>query len=130
MEVVGILKVKYETAKVSEKFQKRDFVVTTDSDTQYPQHVIMQVTQDKCNLLDNLNVDDMVKVQINLRGREWNGPQGIKYFNTIEAWRVEKIPRTGDAPTTTSEAVASATPQETILPVFNSAISNDDDLPF
>jgi hypothetical protein len=127
MELVGVLKVKYDTQKVSEKFQKRDFVVTTDMETPYPQHVIMQITQDKCIMLDQYNVGDMLKVQINLRGREWNGPQGIKYFNTIEAWRVELVPKSNTAGTT---AAPVATNSETPAPVFNSSIADNDDLPF
>jgi hypothetical protein len=90
MEVIGILKVKYDTQKVSDRFAKRDFVLTTEANTPYPQHVIFQITQDKCSILDQFNQGDEIKVQFNLRGREWDGPQGVKYFNTLEAWRIEK----------------------------------------
>ena len=35
-------------------------------------------------------VGDAVTVSINLRGRAWDNPQGeTKYFNTVEAWRIE-----------------------------------------
>lgn len=91
MEVTGILKVKFDTQVVSEKFKKREFVLTTDAESQYPQFISMQVTQDKCLLLDAVNVGDELKVSINLRGREWSGPQGIKYFNTIEAWKIDRM---------------------------------------
>lgn len=127
MEVVGILKVKYDTAKVSEKFQKRDLVVTTDYSTPYPQHVQMQLTQDKCNILDGYNVGDEIKIQFNLRGREWNGPQGIKYFNTLEAWRIEKV---NAAPAHDYHARPATETPVTPAPVFNSPISDNDDLPF
>jgi len=89
METTGKLKVIGTTQMVSDKFSKRELVLTM-GDT-YPQHVSFQVTQDKCGLLDRFNVDDEVKVQFNLRGREWNGPQGVKYFNTLEAWRIELV---------------------------------------
>src|ERR1700761_6648526 len=91
MEVIGTIKVKFDTQRVSEKFQKREFVLTTEANTPYPQHVSFQVTQDKCSLLDQFNEGEEIKVQFNLRGREWNGPQGIKYFNTLEAWRIERV---------------------------------------
>lgn len=91
MEVTGQLKVKNDTQKVSDKFSKRDFVLATDLSTPYPQYVSFQVTQDKCAMLDSFNQGDEIKVQFNLRGREWNGPQGIKYFNTLEAWRIERV---------------------------------------
>jgi hypothetical protein len=48
--------------------------------------------QDKCDLLNNYNVGEDVKVSINLRGREWVSPQGeTKYFNSIQGWRIEKL---------------------------------------
>jgi hypothetical protein len=94
MEITGILKVVYDTIQVSEKFRKREIVVTTEPTSQYPQHILIQLTQDKCDLVNDLQrfpIGGEVKVSINLRGREWNGPQGVKYFNTIEAWRIEAI---------------------------------------
>jgi hypothetical protein len=127
MEVTGQLKLKYDTQKVSDKFQKRDFVLATDLSTPYPQFVSFQVTQDKCTMLDSFNQGDEIKVQFNLRGREWNGPQGIKYFNTLEAWRIEKV----SAGQSGSPAQSNAGMQEnTAAPVFNSSISDNDDLPF
>lgn len=91
MNITGKLKAKFDTQKVSEKFQKREFVLTTEASTPYPQHVSFQLTQDKVNLLDNFNEGDELEVHFNLRGREWNGPQGIKYFNTLEAWEITKL---------------------------------------
>jgi len=91
MEVTGTLKAKYDTQKVSDRFSKREFVLTTEENTPYPQHISMQVTQDKCLILDAVNIGDELKVQFNLRGREWNGPQGIKYFNTIDVWKIERM---------------------------------------
>lgn len=89
-EVKGTVKVKNDTVVVSEKFRKRDFVVTIDETTPYPQHVSFQATQDKCDVLDNINVGDVVNVSYNLNGREWNGPTETKYFNTLVAWQIKK----------------------------------------
>ncbi len=91
MEVTGILKAKFDTQKVSDKFSKREFVLTTEHTTPYPQHVSFQLTQDKCSFIDVVNVGDEITVYFNLRGREWSGPQGIKYFNTLEAWKLKSI---------------------------------------
>ncbi|GIJ96600.1 hypothetical protein CAPN001_11690 [Capnocytophaga stomatis] len=71
-------------------FQKRDLVISTQET--YPQHITIQFTQDKCALLDSLQVGQLVRVHFNLRGREWVNPQGeIKYFNTVEGWKVEIV---------------------------------------
>lgn len=124
MEVTGQLKLKYDTQKVSDKFQKRDFVLSTDLSTPYPQHVSFQITQDKCSMLDTFNEGEEIKVQFNLRGREWSGPQGIKFFNTLEAWRIEKVAAGS------SNAAPAQTQQNTAAPVFNSSVADNDDLPF
>ncbi|MEZ5047271.1 MAG: DUF3127 domain-containing protein [Chitinophagaceae bacterium] len=126
-EVNGTLKAKYETQVISDKFQKREFVVVTDTETQYPQFITFQLTQDRCSQLDNYQDGDVMKISFNLRGREWNGPQGIKYFNTLEAWRIEK-----------AQTQSTATPQPTASEAQQPSISNDvipsneivDDLPF
>lgn len=125
-ELVGLLKVKYDTQVVSEKFKKRDFVLTTDFDSQYPQDVIMQVTQDKCLILDAIALGAMVKVQINIRGREWNGPQGVKYFNTLEVWRVDVVPSGNNTTPPPAQNVQQTPP----APVFNTPANDNDDLPF
>ena len=128
MEVTGILKVKYDTQQVSDKFKKRDFVITIEPTSPYPQHVTMQLTQDKVSLVDNFNIGEEMKVSFNLRGREWNSPQGeTKYFNTIDAWRLEKV---GSMQNNQSSNNVTAAPQNTSsAPVFNSSAA-DDDLPF
>lgn len=91
MDITGLLKVKEEAQQVSDKFKKREFVLT-DNSSQYAQHISFQLTQDKCGLIDAIAVGSTIKVHYNLRGREWTSPKGeIKYFNTIEAWRIEVV---------------------------------------
>jgi len=87
MECSGTLKVKMETQTVSDRFKKREFVLTTDAETKYPQTVIFQLTQDKCNILDNFREGDNLKVSYNLNGKEYNG----KYYNSLTAWKIEKV---------------------------------------
>jgi Domain of unknown function (DUF3127) len=130
MEVTGILKLKYDTQQVSDKFKKRDFVLTIEPTSPYPQHVTMQLTQDKVSLIDSFNVGEEMKVSFNLRGREWNSPQGeTKYFNTIDAWRVEKAGASQSVSVSTQTSSSNVAPQNTSAPVFNSTAA-DDDLPF
>jgi hypothetical protein len=93
MEVLGKIKVLGNIIQVSEKFSKRELVVTTDE--QYPQHILIEFAQDKCDLLNGYSVGQAVKVSINLRGREWVNKEGeSKWFNSIQGWRIEKA----DAP--------------------------------
>tara|TARA_R110002153_G_scaffold13130_4_gene49076 strand:+ start:1120 stop:1473 length:354 start_codon:yes stop_codon:yes gene_type:complete len=90
MEITGKIKVIGETKTFGTgNFAKRDLVVTTDE--QYPQMILIEFVQDKCDILNNYNIGDNVKVGINLRGREWINPEGVaKYFNSIQGWRIDK----------------------------------------
>jgi hypothetical protein len=92
MVIKGKIKVINPTIQVTEKFAKREFVVTTTTEM-YPQDIICQMAKDKDNLLDGLSVGQEVDVDVNLRGREWQNPISgeVKYFNTIEAWRITPL---------------------------------------
>lgn len=91
MEVSGKIKVLGETQTFGANgFRKREVVITTEE--QYPQMIMVEFIQDKCDLLNNFAVGDDVKININLRGREWINPEGVaKYFNSINGWRIEKL---------------------------------------
>lgn len=125
MEVLGKVKVINAEQQVSASFKKRELVVTTDE--QYPQHIMIEFTQDKCDLLNNYNAGDAVKVSINLRGREWVNPQGeTKYFNSIQGWRIEKIQ--AEAPVSAQMPPVPAA--EAFAPATDFKEEEHDDLPF
>lgn len=124
MEVSGKIKVINPEQQVSASFRKRELVVTTDE--QYPQHIIMEFTQDKCDLLNSYKVGEGVKVSINIRGREWVSPQGeTKYFNSIQGWRIERLQ--AEVPAAQMPPVPAA---EAFEPATNFNEEEHDDLPF
>ena len=90
MEVLGKIKVLGDIKTYGDNgFRKREVVLTTQE--QYPQHLLIEFIQDRCELLDSFNVGENVKISINLRGREWENPEGeVKYFNSIHGWIIEK----------------------------------------
>ena len=97
MEIQGRIKQIFPSQTMGQNgFEKRDLVIVTEEN--YPQTIIIQFTQQRCDLLNNLQVGQNVKVYINIRGREWTNQQGeIKYFNTIEGWKIEVIQTTNVA---------------------------------
>ena len=97
MEIQGRIKQIFASESVGQNgFQKRDLVITTEE--QYPNDIIIQFTQSKCALLDNLQIGQRVKVHFYLLGREWTSPQGeVKYFNTVLGWKIELIQTTNVA---------------------------------
>ena len=90
MEIAGKIKWIDETKTYGTNgFRKTEVVVTTEE--QYPQHILVEFIQDKCELLNAYQVGQSVKIGINLRGREWVNPQGeTKYFNSVQGWRIEE----------------------------------------
>ncbi|MFB9055356.1 DUF3127 domain-containing protein [Mariniflexile ostreae] len=91
MEITGKIKVLNETQNMGDNgFRKREAVITTKE--QYPQHILVEFIQDKCDLLNGYHVGQDVKINLHLKGREWVNPEGIsKYFNAIQGWRIELI---------------------------------------
>jgi Domain of unknown function (DUF3127) len=90
IEVTGKLHTINETKQVSERFSKREFVVELADNPKYPQHVLFQLTGDRCSQLDEFKQGDEVRIEFSLRGREWRSPQGeLKYFNSLDVWKLE-----------------------------------------
>ena len=133
-KLTGTVKLISETQQISEKFSKREFVVSETS-SMYPQDILFQATQDKCSLLDSVKVQDQIEVSFNLKGREWTSPTGeVKHFNTLEAWRIEKagqgsvIPPDGPSPMSLgSEPVATMSASNNAT---SESTEESDDLPF
>lgn len=89
MQVQGTVKAVMPIQQVTDSFKKREFVITTQE--QYPQDILLQVTQDKCALFNDVQVGQTITANFNLRGREWINPNGEKkYFNTLDAWKIDK----------------------------------------
>ena len=103
-KIKGVVEKIFDTEHVSEKFKKRMFVLNDQAD-KYPQTISFQTVQDKVSMLDSIMEGQEVEVSFNLRGREWTSPDGeVKYFNTIEAWRIDGLSTTASPkPVTTEE---------------------------
>jgi hypothetical protein len=101
MQVKGTIKRINAEQQVSDKFKKRTVHIETEAE--YPQTIELQFTQDKTSLLDGFVDGQSVTIDINLRGREWTGNDGVlKVFNTIEGWRIASD---SEAPAPTREEV-------------------------
>jgi hypothetical protein len=118
----GIVKVLGDVQQISPTFKKRE-IVLTDNSSQYPQHVSFQLTQDKVDLANGVNVGEEVTVNFNLRGREWTSPKDgqVRYFNSLDIWKLEQesasmAPPANQAPPVTEESFMDA--------------GESDDLPF
>jgi hypothetical protein len=93
-ELTGKLVEKFEAQQLNENFRKRDFViesVTSLNGNQFTDYIKFQLTQDRCHYLDNYNLNSIVRVNFNIRGRRLERDGNISYFTHLDAWRLEKI---------------------------------------
>jgi hypothetical protein len=100
-ELAGKLIEKFDTTQVSDTFRKREFVIEKTENQggmEFTDHIKFQLTQDRCTLLDNLNLQDEIRVSFNIRGRRWVKDSNVSYFTNLEAWRIEKIAESPEEP--------------------------------
>jgi single-stranded DNA-binding protein len=136
MEISGKIEVVNPEQQVSASFKKRELVVTTEE--QYPQSILIEFHQDKCDILNGYRAGELVKVSINLRGRSWVNPQGeTRYFNSIQGWKIERLGsgtsnsnRPDSAVDQYNQRKTTATPAQAFAPATNVNEDEPDDLPF
>ena len=79
----------------SNGFTKREFVILVTGEgenAQYPQHLPMEVTKEKCAMLDTFPIGTEVMMDVNINGRLWTNGEGVeKCFSSIQAWRISPI---------------------------------------
>lgn len=69
------------------KFKKREVVIFTRGE--YPQKILIEFNQEKCERLKSFKEGDEVVVNIKLKGREWINPEGrAVYYNSIKGWEI------------------------------------------
>lgn len=116
-EAKGKLHSVSETQQVSERFSKRAFVVELADNPKYPQLVQFQLTGDRCQQLDGFGVGEEVTIEFSLRGRQWEGPKGIKYFNSLDAWSIKPVGERVAKPANSRD-------------VTSAGLDDDDQIPF
>lgn len=125
--ISGTIKVVGKTQQVSEKFSKRELVVT-EQGGQYPQLIPIEFKQDKTGLLDGYNPGDEVTVTCYVNGREWTGKDGVtKYFLSLAGNRIE---RSGAGSGASSGGGAQAAPPPSMADMPPITAEGEDDLPF
>ena len=126
--ISGTIKAVGKTQQVSDKFTKRELVVTEPSG-QRPQHIPVEFTQDRTSLLDSYKPGDEVSVTCYVNGREWTGKHGVtKYFLSLSGNRIERAG--GAAPSSGGGYQQAPPPTMVDMPASAGSSSDEDDLPF
>ena len=119
LKVEGKLYKIFDTQDISATFKKREFVIETDD--KYPQLVKFELTQDNCDKISDFKEGENIVVHFNIRGREWTSPKNeVKYFVSLNAWRLEKEQATAPATETPFPSADAEPPADSFA----------DDLPF
>jgi len=93
-EITGTVKKVFEEQTFGSGFNKREFVLTIESG-KFPQDIKFECVKDKVALLAGLKPGAKVKVNFDLRGREWKE----SYFVNLNVWKLERLgPATDSAP--------------------------------
>ncbi len=122
--ITGTVKLVGKTQQVSDKFSKRELVITEPSG-QRPQHIPVEFTQDRTALLDGYKPGDEVTVTCYVNGREWTGRDGVtKYFLSLSGNRIERMGAAAPAPSGGGYQAAPPPSAADAPPI------GDDDLPF
>lgn len=136
-EIKGRLAEIFETQQISDKFQKREFILeikeTSSGGFEFVEYIKFQAVQDKCGLLDALQTDDTVKVSFNLRGRKWEKDGKVSYFTNLDAWRIEKEQSTNESPIAPASDIPNSDSHDSTSTSVEEPPVNDsgfDDLPF
>ncbi len=85
-DLSGTVKEIFDEQTFASGFNKREFVVTTETD-KFPQDIKFECLKDKVELVNKLKQGDKVKIHFDLNGREWQG----KYFVNLVAWKIEPV---------------------------------------
>ena len=93
-EITGRVIDIFETVQVSGSFRKREFVIEkkdNSSGTKFTNYIKLQLTQDRCDLADQIQVNDEIKVSFNIRGNRWEKEGRVSYFTNLDVWKIEKL---------------------------------------
>lgn len=126
VSITGTIKMIGKTQDISEKFRKRECVIT-EPGGQYPAHIPVEFTQDRCGLVDGFKEGEEVTITAFVNGREWTGKDGVtKYFLSLSGNRIERTGATASAPNGGGRQSVPAPTAADMPPVGG----DDDDLPF
>lgn len=93
MEIIGKLIEKRDQRQASATFVVREFVIEVENqrDPRYNDFLLVQMTGDRCSLLDQFQLGEVVVVTCDIRGRKWTAQDGtIRYIMSLNAWRIER----------------------------------------
>ena len=100
-EITGKLIARFDIVQRTETFKTREFVIEKTEDINgrtITNYAKFQCVQDKTAMVDRFNIGDEVKVQFNIKGTKWMKDGKENYITNLDAWRMETVKISQDAP--------------------------------
>jgi hypothetical protein len=98
-EIAGKIVEVYPVIRVNERFRKREFVIehkSTFSGQAVIDFIKFQLTQEKCDSIDESWLKEDVMIRFNIRGNRWEKNGTVNYITNLNALAVTKGQRAGD----------------------------------
>lgn len=92
-QITGKVAEVYPVNRVSERFRKREFVIEhkdTGSGQAYVDFIKFQLTQEKCDIIDESWLRQDVTVTFNIRGNRWEKNGMVNYITNLNAIAVSR----------------------------------------
>lgn len=125
MEITGRIIQKLDLQKGTSakgEWKKQEFIIETND--KFPKKVCISGWAEKVDDLNRYNIDDSVKVSVNVESREYNG----KWYTDIRFWKIEPA---GESVGSNQESTRESVSQAPAIEEFNDFGSeSSDDLPF
>jgi hypothetical protein len=92
-EITGRIAEVYPVIRVNERFRKREFVIEhkeSGGGQALVDYIKFQLTQDKCEIIDESWLREEVIVHFNIRGNRWEKNGAINYITNLNALSVSR----------------------------------------
>lgn len=121
-KVIAVLEPRGGVSKTGNEWKVQEYVIETHD--QYPRRMCFDVFgADKIQQF-NIQMGEELNVSFDIDAREWNG----RWFNSIRAWKVDRVPVGGNQPV--PPMGAAPFPPVNAAPASFAAQDEKDDLPF
>ncbi|HOC49308.1 MAG TPA: DUF3127 domain-containing protein [Bacteroidales bacterium] len=92
-QITGRVAEVYPVNRISERFRKREFVIEhkdSSSKQVYVDYIKFQLTQDRCEIIDESWLRQDVTVTFNIRGNRWEKNGVANYITNLNALSVTR----------------------------------------
>lgn len=110
-------------------FTARRFVVDTTENPNYKSPVEFTLKKDRVGDIEGYKPGEAVEVEFSIDGRQWDGPNGTKYFADFTVWHIVRIGLVtaagGQAPAAAPAATAAGQSMQTAVDTWKKYHGDD-----